>query len=174
MSRESVTCVAAMPCALQLLRQFFLRGDALAADQLQDLSLPVALGHTIISRQPLLGGCQCARPRPAARCRPAIRATSCPSCGSSSAAISPVNSGANCAHLFGRPIRRLLAGAHAFQHEASHNLMRLVERRAGARQRFRQIGRHHPAFFRRRRRASPDSASPIRSPRDAISSEPAN
>ena len=49
MSRESVTCVAAMPWLLQLLRQLFLGADALAADQLQNLALPVGLGHMVIS-----------------------------------------------------------------------------------------------------------------------------
>ena len=55
-----------------------------------------------------------------------------------------------------------------------HNLVRLVERRAGARQRFGQVGGHHPAFLRPRPPALRIQLAPIPTTARAISSEPAN
>ena len=87
MSRDSVTCVAAIPELFQLLRQFFLRGDGFRADQLENLSLAKALAHTrICARRARASASACATasgPVP-----PGISRDFMPSAGSSRRAIS--------------------------------------------------------------------------------------
>src|SRR5437762_842711 len=79
---------------LQLLRELVLGGNPLAANQFQDLALSIALGHKFISASCLRAAASAAAtalgPVPPATSRDRM-----PCFGSSSAAKSPVNSGAN-------------------------------------------------------------------------------
>ena len=80
---------------------------------------------------------------------PAISRVFMPSRGSSSRRHIPgVNSGANAPATRAFQSAGFFPAANAFQHQPAHDLMRLMERRAVARQRFGEIRRHHPAFFR--------------------------
>src|SRR5205823_2267517 len=78
----------------ELVRQLLLRRNLDAADQFQDLPLPIRLGHTVISFK----RSRAAANADATACGPVPPATSrdsIPRRGSSSAAKSAVNSGAN-------------------------------------------------------------------------------
>jgi hypothetical protein len=112
---------------LELLGEFFLGGNPLAADQFQDLALTVAFGHKLIS----LSRCLAAASAAATVFGPVPPGTSrerMPFLGSSSAAKSPVNSGANRRISSAVQSAGRLPGANALQYEAPHNLVRLVER----------------------------------------------